>query len=117
MTEFGVNASDPVVDGDRVFISTGYGKGAALLKLASDDPEILWKSRVMRNQFNSSVLLGGYLYGIDGDTTERAALKCVEFATGAEKWSTPGIGSGGLMAADGKLLVLSDRGELMVAPV
>jgi len=29
---YGINASDPVIDGDLVFISTGYGKGAALFK-------------------------------------------------------------------------------------
>jgi outer membrane protein assembly factor BamB len=115
LTQFGVNAADPIVDGDNIFISTGYGKGAALVKLGGVEPETIWKSKVMRNQINSCVLLGAHLYGIDGDTTDKAALKCVELATGAEKWSQPGIGSGALMAADGKLIVLGDRGELMVA--
>ncbi len=116
LTQFGVNAADPIVEGDRVFISTGYGKGAALLKLGGIEPEILWKSKEMRNQFNNCVLIDGHLYGIDGDTTEKAMLKCVEFTTGVVKWSHPGIGSGAVMASAGKLIVLSDRGELMIAP-
>jgi outer membrane protein assembly factor BamB len=53
---------------------------------------------------------------VDGDTTAKGALKCVEFATGTQKWSQPGVGSGALIVADGKLIVLTDRGELQVAP-
>jgi len=117
-TQYGVNASDPIVDAGRIFISTGYGKGASLFKLRLDgrEPEAVWTSKVMRNQFNSSVLLNGFLYGIDGDAGEKAALKCVEFATGTMKWEEKGVGSGALMAADGKLIVLTDYGELMIAP-
>jgi outer membrane protein assembly factor BamB len=60
--------------------------------------------------------LGGFLFGVDGDTGEKAALKCLDLSNGQEKWADPSVGSGALMAADGKLIVLSDRGELMVAP-
>jgi outer membrane protein assembly factor BamB len=116
LTQFALNAAEPVVDKDKVFISSGYGKGCALLAMKAGEPDVVWKSKVMRNQFNSSVLLDGFLYGIDGDTTEKARLKCIEYATGTEKWSQPGIGSGALMVADGKLIVLSDSGELLVAP-
>ncbi len=116
LTQYGVNAADPILDGDRVLLATGYGKGAALLKIGSPEPETLWKSKVLRTQMNTGVRVGEYVYGVDGDTTARAVLKCVEFATGIEKWSEAGIGSGGLMVADGRLVVLSDRGELIVAP-
>ena len=117
LTQYGVNAADPVIDGDRVFISTGYGKGAALLKPgAGPEPEVLWKSKVLRTQINGAVLIDGYLYGSDGDSTEKAALKCVAIADGTEKWSEPGATFGALMAADGRLIVLGDHGELMVAP-
>lgn len=116
LTEYGVNAADPVVQGEQVFISSGYGKGATVVRPGKGDPETVWKSKVLRTQMNPAVLLDGHLYGIDGDTTDKAVLKCVEFATGAEKWAQKGIGSGGATAADGKLIVLSDRGELLVAP-
>ena len=71
---------------------------------------------MLRTQLNAAVRVGDHVYGVDGDTTTRAALKCVEFATGVEKWAYPDIGTGGLMVADGRLIVLSARGELMVAP-
>ena len=44
-----------------------------------------------------------------GEPSPRARPVCA-------KWSEPSVGSGALMAADGKLIVLGDRGELMVAP-
>ena len=116
LTEYGVNAADPIVEGDRLFLCTGYGKGAALFKLGGSEPEQLWKSKVLRTQLNGAVLFQGHLYGVDGDTTEAAKLKCLEFATGKEKWAQPAFGSGGLVIADQKIIGLSGTGELMVAP-
>ena len=63
----------------------------------------------MRNHFNSCVLVGGALYGNDENT-----LKCIDLQTGAERWRMRGMGKGGLIAAGGKLLVLTERGELVV---
>ena len=115
-TEYGVNASDPIVDGDRLFLSTGYGKGGALFKLGASAPEQLWKTKNLRTQLNSAVLFKGNLYGADGDTIEKAALKCLDFATGEQKWTQPGFGSGAVIIADGKLIALGGSGELLVAP-
>lgn len=116
LTQFGVNAADPILEGGQIFVSSGYGQGAAVFKLAEDKPAVVWQNKEMRNQFNSSVLWQGFLYGIDGDAAAKATLKCLEFQTGAVRWSHPGIGAGALTAADGKLIVLSERGELVVAP-
>jgi outer membrane protein assembly factor BamB len=116
LTQYGVNASDPILDGDRILLATGYGKGAALMKLGSGEPETIWRSKLLRTQMNAAVRVGGHVYGVDGDTTVKASLKCLEFSTGIERWAQPGIGSGALMVADGRLIVLSDQGELMVAP-
>lgn len=114
-TSYGVNASIPIVKGDEVLLSTGYNKGAALLKITGAEPEQVWQNRSFRNQFNSSVLIDGYVYGIDNDENKSASLKCIEFATGKEKWADPDVGFGSLIAADGKLIVLSAKGELIVA--
>lgn len=116
LTEFGVNAADPIIEGDRMFISSGYEKGGGLFKLGSGEPESLWKTKNLRTQMNAAVLYQGHLYGADGDTTEQAAFKCLDFATGEEKWAHPGFGSGAAILADGKLIALSGHGELLVAP-
>ena len=116
LTQYGVNAADPILDGDRVFLSTGYGKGAGLFKLGGATPEELWKSKVLRTQLNGAVLYQGHLYGMDGDTGDKGPLKCLDFATGTEKWKHPAFGTGGIIIADGKLIALSGKGELLIAP-
>jgi outer membrane protein assembly factor BamB len=107
-----INASDPIISGDKVFISSE--SGSALLRMRDDGVTVVWQHRnIMRNYFNPSVLMGGYLYGIDGTTHRPTALTCLDFNTGEVQWSEPNFGSGALMAADAKLLIL-DRGELII---
>ncbi len=114
-TRYGVNAADPLLAGEYLFLSSGYNKGSTLLKMGAGAPTEIWQNKSLRTQFSSSVLLNGFLYGIDGDTTSKAVLKCVELKTGEVRWTHDGVGSGALSAADRKLIVLSDKGELMVA--
>jgi len=111
-TTYEVNAADPIVSGDRMFISSGYNRGCALVKFTASSAEKVWENRAMRNHFNSCVLWEGFLYGFDETT-----LKCIDFATGAEKWSQNGLGKASLMLADGKLIILAERGRLVIAPV
>ena len=106
-TQYDVNAADPIFYFDNVFVSSNYGKGCALIRLAGGRPAVAWQNRNMRNHTNSSVLLGGHVYGND-----EGKLVCVDLKDGRTKWRGPGIGRGGLMAADGKLIVISERGEL-----
>ncbi len=116
VTQYGVNAANPIISGDKMFISSGYGKGAGLFDLTQNPPTEIWKSKSLRTQMNAGVLHDGHVYGVDGDTTEKASLKCIDFATGQERWKEPNIGSGGVMIAAGKLIVLSAQGELMIVP-
>ena len=115
LTRFGCNASQPLVDGSRILISSGYNRGAALLSWTDAEPTVVWQHKDFQNQFNSSLLIDGHVYGIDGDTTSETSLKCLELATGKIKWQQQGTGSGSLTAADGKLIILTESGELMVA--
>lgn len=111
-TSYDVNAAMPVfVAPDRVFISSGYDVGGQLLRVVAKGGqpavEPVWRNRVMKNHFNSSVYVAGHLYGFDDST-----LKCVDPASGTERWKQRGFGKGSLLVADGHLWVLSDRGEL-----
>ena len=110
-TSWDANIAAPVfVAPDKVFISTSYDVGAALLQIKPAGVEEIWKSRVMKNHFNSSVLYQNNLYGFDD-----ATLKCIDALTGTEKWKERGFGKGSLILADGHLIILSERGELVMA--
>lgn len=112
-TKYDVNAADPIVHDGKVFISSGYGRGATLLDISGEQPKKIWESTLMCNHFSTCVLLGDCLYGIDGNVG-KGTLRCLEFATGNQKWAKD-IGFGGLMAADGKLIVLNEQGDLFIA--
>lgn len=118
MTRYGVNAADPIVSGDSVFISSGYGKGATLVKWADKgEPEKIWQNREMQAQMNAPVLIDGHLYGITGNEgQDGTGLRCMELAGGTVKWTAPEVGHGAMMAVQGNLLVLTEGGELQVAP-
>jgi outer membrane protein assembly factor BamB len=107
-----VNAADPLIAGDKLFISSSTG--CALLQLRDGPPTVLWShTDLMRNYFNPAVLLDGHLYGIDGTTHRPTTLTCLDWTSGQPRWSEPGFGSGGLMAADGRLIIF-DKGQLSV---
>jgi outer membrane protein assembly factor BamB len=111
-TSYDVHAATPVfVPPDRLFIASGYGVGSAMLQIRSDGERAradrLWNSRELENQFSSTVLYGGYLYGFDN-----SIFMCVDARTGERTWRTRGFGHGSLILADARLLVLSDRGSL-----
>ncbi|HTG43909.1 MAG TPA: PQQ-binding-like beta-propeller repeat protein [Verrucomicrobiae bacterium] len=116
LTEYGVNAANPIIVGNKIFISTGYGKGAGLFDLAETPPKQLWTSKALRTQLNAGVYHDGAVYGTDGDTGDKAPLKCVDFQTGKERWSEPAFGTGGLLIAGGKIIALTATGELIAAP-
>jgi outer membrane protein assembly factor BamB len=115
LTRFGANGADPILAGEHLFISSGYNRGCALLDLKEAVPRVVWSNKDMQNQFSSCVLIDGFLYGIDGDTGTERALKCMELLTGEVKWSVDGLGSGSLIAAGGRLIILSEDGVLVIA--
>ena len=105
----GIHATTPIVMGSRVFLSSAYEAGCKLLDLAPDPPSVVWESRRMQNKVCGSVLVDGFLYGFD-----ESMLKCLDLE-GNERWRRRGLGMGSLIASDGRLLILSSKGELIIA--
>jgi len=112
VTEYHVNASQPIVAGpDRFFISAGYGHGAALVELTPDGGRFtaraVWRNTRMKTKFNSPVLYQGHVYGLD-----EGILACVELATGEQKWKGGRYGYGQVLLAGGRLIILTEQGDL-----
>lgn len=114
-TSWDVNAADPIIKDNTIFISSGYNKGCALLNYTASGADLVWQNKNMRNQCTNSVLLDGYIYGFDGQVKNKGALACIEYKTGKLKWTQKGLGTGTLTAADGKLIILSESGQLVIA--
>jgi outer membrane protein assembly factor BamB len=111
-----VNAATPLVVGDLVFVSTCYETGALLLKVGKDRVEEVWSGDdEMSNHYATCVHHQGHLYGFHGRQEPGAALRCVELKTGKVKWTEPRYGCGSLVLADGKLFILTEKGDLVLA--
>ncbi|HEX3229683.1 MAG TPA: PQQ-binding-like beta-propeller repeat protein [Pyrinomonadaceae bacterium] len=113
-TDMGLNVSQPImVDANRFFISSGYGKGAALVEVTGSgnafNARTVWENVNMKNKFNSSVLHQGFVYGLD-----EGILTCVDVKTGERKWKGGRYGYGQVLLASGHLIVISDTGDLVL---
>jgi outer membrane protein assembly factor BamB len=101
------NAATPVYANDRVFYSSAYGTGGALLALRAAGKEVraqeVYFTRDMQNHHGGMVVINGYLYGFNN-----AILTCLEFATGRLAWRDRSVGKGSVTAADGHLYILSE---------
>jgi outer membrane protein assembly factor BamB len=134
-TAFDINAGQPLILGEnRVFLSSGYGTGAAVIELTAEGAASvgptgppkpsakgggpvpggvrftvreIWRSTRMKNQFTSSVLHQGFIYGLD-----ESILACVDAATGELRWKGGRYGYGQVLLASGYLLVLTEDGDL-----
>ena len=105
------NPSQPLILGNRVFISTSSGGGAVMIQLSRHDDRFtvreLWRTNRMKNNFSSSVHHDGFIYGLD-----ESILACIDASTGALKWKGGRYGYGQVMLASGHLIVLTEQGEL-----
>ncbi|MDP6355957.1 MAG: alcohol dehydrogenase, partial [Planctomycetota bacterium] len=59
------------------------------------------------NKFNSSIFHEGHVYGLDD-----GILVCLDVETGKRKWKKGRYGYGQLIYADGKLIILGEKGQL-----
>jgi outer membrane protein assembly factor BamB len=114
VTEYDVNSAQPVIlDANRFVISAGYGHGSALVEVKPSGTgftaQAVWQNNRMKNRFNSSVLLDGYLYGLD-----EGILSCIDARTGELKWKGGRYGYGQTLLAGSHLVVLTETGDLVL---
>ncbi len=99
----------PVISGDRIFISGGYERGCAMLRLTERGLEEVWGGRIMRNKMSGCILHAGHLFGFD-----ESILKCIDL-DGNLKWHVRGLGTGSMTVAGDRLVILDGKGQLIVA--
>lgn len=113
-TDMGINAAQPLLlGGDRVFLSAGYGQGAAVFEVVRSGDQFttktIWQNTRMKNKFSSSLFHGGHIYGLD-----EAILACVDAATGDLRWKGGRYGYGQVMLSGDHLIVITEAGELVL---
>jgi outer membrane protein assembly factor BamB len=108
------NIATPVIRENKVFVSSDYGTGAALLELTPSGGDMRVKevyfTRDMRNHHSSSVLVGDHLYGFSS-----AILTAMNFSDGQVAWRDRSVGKGSLVFADDRLYLYSEGGTVGLA--
>lgn len=108
------NIADPIIHEGHMFVSSFLGNRCSLFKIERDKLVEQWQHKDFLTWLNSSVQWQGYAYGVHA---KDRTLRCVEVKTGKIQWIYPDVGLGSLMMADGKLIVLTEKGQLLIAPV
>ncbi|OFW00573.1 MAG: hypothetical protein A3I61_07755 [Acidobacteria bacterium RIFCSPLOWO2_02_FULL_68_18] len=112
-----VNAATPLVIGDLVFVSAEYGPGAGVLRLQGSTLSELWTSNdVLTNHYATSVHHAGNLYGFHGRQEFGQSFRAVDLRTGTVRWSEERFLAGTVTLAGDRLVILRERGELVIAP-
>lgn len=122
-----VNAMNPIVVDDLIFISAAYYKiGSVLLRVKPDgkDVEEVWRNPVLEIHWSTPIYKNGYLYAFSGRNEPDARFRCVELKSGRLMWDReeswphhsseqPSVfGRGSCILADGKLFALGEGGLL-----
>lgn len=122
-----VQATEPIVLGNQVFLAAEWSpdrvRRSVLLDIQRGSPAVVWKSSDLLIDFATPLIIDGYIYACYGGTygeSPYASLRCLELKTGRLLWEnllwgTKAKGSISLMAADGKLIVLNEKGILYIA--
>jgi outer membrane protein assembly factor BamB len=101
------NIATPIFQENKVFYTSDYGTGGALLGLSAQAGEVkaaeIYFTREMKNHHGGVVLVNGYLYGFNS-----SILTSLEFASGKMMWRDRSVGKGSLTYADGHLYILGE---------
>ena len=116
-TNYDVNASVPTVVGDKLFISTGYGghrARGALFQLGPNPPSQIWLNQDIETKMNSAILYQGHVYCVSEKSGGQ--LMCVDLRDGHNVWTERRFAPyGTLMMAAGKLIILDEKGAIVIA--
>jgi outer membrane protein assembly factor BamB len=125
-----VNAATPLVIQDQILLSAAYRTGVALLRVkeSGKDFDVIWKNRNLETHWSTPVPLEGHVVGFSGRHENEAMFRCIDLKRGEIAWETDGLpktdgkpasatadafyGRGSAILADGKLIVLGERGVL-----
>ena len=128
------HAAAPLYREPDLMIAGPFRSGAKLFRLQQPagqppqpgelDIKPIWENLKFSNDVASSILVDGYVYGLDLKDAQsrlnrpsRGEFRCLDFQTGKTQWSSTKVGQANIIAADGKLILFNDNGELILARI
>jgi outer membrane protein assembly factor BamB len=108
------NCCSPIIDGNLIYASSGYGVGGGLAKVTLSGSvqvaEEVYFGKKLACHHGGIVKVGDYMYSCSSGT-----VICMEFATGDIVWQARGAGKGAICYADGMLYMLGEGHNVALA--
>jgi outer membrane protein assembly factor BamB len=105
----------PVVSGNHVYVTSGYGIGCNLFKVSVDggqfSVEQVYANKNMINHHGGVVLVGDHIYGY----SDSRGWTCQDLKTGQTAWVDKRVNKGSIAYADGMLYLRAEDGKGVVA--
>ncbi|MDF1743657.1 MAG: PQQ-like beta-propeller repeat protein [Gimesia sp.] len=115
--KYNCNCATPVWNDDSLFISSAYGTGCMRFALIRQNEEIRpisrWKNLSLQNQFATSIIKDGYIYGPHGDLAT-VTYRCLDMQRGQVQWISRRVGKCTQIAVEGHLICLTEQGTLIL---
>src|SRR5215468_7332372 len=112
-TGYDTNNTDTLVHDDTIFISS-YSHGCALVQIKDGKPEAVYDTKVLFNNLSPGIVIGDYLYVFNGEAKMKTDFRCIHLPTGELKWQRDDPAFGSVICAGGKLIIMSEKGELIL---
>jgi len=111
-----VNGASPMVLDGHLLVSAHYGVGAVFTKIGANSATEKWNSdELISSHYMTPLAQEGLIYGIHGqERVEESELRCLDPRSQKVLWSKPNFGYGTMLAADGKMLMQTTDGELIL---
>jgi len=111
--DHGLKCAQPVcAEGDRVFLSSGFGVGCSLIQVKTNaqgafEVSELWRNFNMKTEFCSAIVHDSFAYGLDDGT-----LVCLDLVSGKRRWKDGRYGHGQIILVGDLLLVQTEAGQV-----
>ncbi len=105
----GITAMPLLIENNKIFLSGIRNPGFLIVEINDHKATEFIRGTSMKTDFNTALYHDGFIYGF-----HVASLRCISAETGEVKWTKRGFGKGSLMIVDDKLMVLSDKGKLII---
>lgn len=112
-TDWDTNNTDPLVHGGSVFL-TSFSRGCGLYSVVNGTPVMTYTNKALLNNLSPGIVVGDYLYAFSGEAKKDTDFRCIHLPTGELKWTRKDPAFGSLILAGDKLIVLSEKGELLL---
>ncbi|MBN1413103.1 MAG: PQQ-like beta-propeller repeat protein [Spirochaetales bacterium] len=110
-----VNAADPLIIDNRIFISSDYNRGCALFEITDNSIKKIWENKTISSHVGSFIYKDGFIYGINGSPSgSGSSINCIDVKNGKSQWKAV-KGFGSLVGVNNYIVFLGEKGDLLVA--